>query len=56
MTRRPVAAAVVAIMGLVILGDLAAGRIPNPWQAPPLLALGSDAAAPGAHCSALPGQ
>jgi hypothetical protein len=54
MTRRRVGVAVVAGLALVILGDLAAGRMPDPYQAPPLLALGSGAPAPSAHCSAVP--
>jgi hypothetical protein len=51
MTRRRVGVAVVAGLALVILGDLAAGRMPDPYQAPPLLALGSGAPAPSAHSS-----
>jgi hypothetical protein len=41
------------VAGLVI-GDLAASAPPNPWRAPPLLALGSGLAAGVAHCAALP--
>jgi hypothetical protein len=56
MTRRLVGVAVVAGLALVILGDLAAGRMPDPYRAPPLLALGSGAPAPSAHCSAVPAR
>lgn len=54
MTRRPVALTVIAALGLVVLADLAASGPPNPFQAPPLFALGSGQAPGGAHCSALP--
>lgn len=54
MTRRvPMAVLALLVAGLVI-GDLAASAPPNPWRAPPLLALGSGLAAGVAHCAALP--
>lgn len=53
MTRRVTASA--AIVGLMVLigADLAASP-PNPYQAPPLFALGSGVAAAGGFCGALP--
>lgn len=56
MTRRLVGLAVLGALALVVAGDLAAGRTPNPWQAPSLIAFGSDDPAPAAHCSAVPVQ
>jgi hypothetical protein len=48
-----------AAMALMIAGLLAVDHggsaQPNPFRAPPLLALGSGLAAGGAHCAALPG-
>ncbi|MEF2548465.1 hypothetical protein VQ045_14995 [Aurantimonas sp. E1-2-R+4] len=43
-----------ALVAALIAFDLAASASPNPFQAPPLLALGSGQAASGAHCAALP--
>ena len=54
MTRRVTAAATMALLAALIGFDLAGSAAPNPYQAPPLLALGSGQAAGGAHCSALP--
>lgn len=54
MTRRvTMAVTAVLVTGLLAL-DLAASAPLNPFQAPPLLALGSGQAAGGAHCAALP--
>jgi hypothetical protein len=54
MTRRVTMLAVAALVAALITFDLAASEPPNPFRAPPLLALGSGLAAGGAHCSALP--
>ncbi|NNU80289.1 hypothetical protein HMH01_07530 [Halovulum dunhuangense] len=54
MSRRPVALLVLAGLIAVIALDLGASEPLNPYQAPPLLALGSGLAAGGAHCSAPP--
>lgn len=54
MTRRVTMLAVAAMIGALIALDLAASAPPNPFRAPPLLALGSGLAADGALCSALP--
>ncbi len=56
MSRRIVALGVVGALLLVVAGDLWAGGTLNPYQAPPLMALGSGQAAGGAHCAALPGS
>jgi len=54
MTRRATMLAVAALVGGIIVFDLAASAAPNPFRAPPLLALGSGQASGGAHCAALP--
>ena len=54
MTRRVTMLAVVLLIGGLILFDLRVSADPNPFHAPPLLALGSGQAAGGAHCAALP--
>lgn len=54
MTRRITMLAVAAMIGALIAFDLAASAPPNPFKAPPLLALGSGQASSGAHCAALP--
>lgn len=54
MTRRVTMLAVAVMVGGLILFDLSASAAPNPFRAPPLLALGSGQAASGAHCAALP--
>lgn len=54
MTRRASALAVVVMVTGLIAFDLSAGDRPNPFKAPPLLALGSGLASGGAHCAALP--
>ena len=53
MTRR--VTALTAVLGVaVLLGfDLVAAP-PNPYQAPPVIALGSGVAAAGGFCGALP--
>ena len=48
-------AAAVMVAGLMAM-DLSVSAAPNPFRAPPLLALGSGQAAGGAHCAALPGR
>ena len=53
MTRHMIAGICLAMLGLIIGGDLLAVT-PNPYRAPPALALGSGAAAPGGFCGALP--
>ncbi|SFB04314.1 hypothetical protein SAMN05421688_2475 [Poseidonocella pacifica] len=55
-TRTPIALATVVLLFVLIGWDLAAKGMPNAYQAPPLLALGSGQAAGGAHCAALPAQ
>lgn len=54
MTRRVTMLAVAVMVGALIAIDLAASAPPNPFKAPPLLALGSGQASGGAHCAALP--
>jgi len=54
MTRLATMLAVAALVGGIIVFDLAASAAPNPFRAPPLLALGSGQASGGAHCAALP--
>lgn len=54
MTRRVTMLAVAVMVGGLVLFDLSASAAPNPFRAPPLLALGSGQAASGAHCAALP--
>ncbi len=54
MTRRPVAFAVLAFVVALIGADLAGSEPLNPYQAPPLVAVGSGLAATGAHCAAVP--
>lgn len=55
MTRAvTMAAAALLVAGLMVL-DLSVSAAPNPFRAPPLLALGSGQPAGGAHCAALPG-
>ena len=53
MTRRTTAALAVALMAALVAADLLAVR-PNPYQAPPIIALGSGAASSGGFCGALP--
>ncbi|MBM9594060.1 hypothetical protein [Roseitranquillus sediminis] len=54
MTRRVTATAALALVAALVLLDVAGSAPMNPFQAPPLLALGSGEAAGGAHCAALP--
>lgn len=54
MTRRATMLAIVLMAGGLVAFDLSVSATPNPFRAPPLLALGSGQAAGGAHCSALP--
>ena len=51
MTRRATLLAVAAMIGGLIAVDLSVSATPNPFRAPPLLALGSGQAAAGAHCA-----
>jgi hypothetical protein len=54
MTRRPIAALTLLLLGGLLVFDLAASEPLDPFKAPPLLALGSGTAAGGAHCASLP--
>lgn len=54
VTRAWTAALALALVAGVIALDLAQSTPPDPFRAPPLLALGSGLAAGGAHCAALP--
>ncbi len=56
MTRKITALLLITLMICFVAWDLAASVPVNPFQAPPLLALGSGLAADGAHCAALPSQ
>ncbi len=40
------------LVGLIVGWDLAQGGLPDPFRAPPPVALGSGAAPSGAHCAA----
>ncbi|WP_375262698.1 hypothetical protein [Palleronia sp.] len=54
MTRKLTAAiALVLVFGLLAF-DLVASEPPDPYDQPAFLALGSGAAASGAHCASLP--
>ncbi|WP_192841329.1 hypothetical protein [Falsirhodobacter sp. alg1] len=53
MTRRMTAFLAVAGLAAMVALDVA-GAPPNPYQAPPMLALGSGVAASGGFCGALP--
>ncbi|MCJ8139005.1 hypothetical protein [Falsirhodobacter halotolerans] len=53
MTRRVTAPLALALVAAVVLLDLRAAP-PNPWVAPPMLALGSGVTASGGFCGALP--
>ena len=54
MTRRLIAALTLLLLGGFLAFDLATSAPLDPYQAPPLLALGSGTAAGGAHCASLP--
>jgi hypothetical protein len=56
MTRKITALLLITVMICFVAWDLAASEPVNPFQAPPLLALGSGLAAGGAHCAALPSR
>jgi hypothetical protein len=53
-TRWLTGLAALALVAAVIGGDLAGGTVPNPYEAPALLALGSGAAPGGAFCAVPP--
>ena len=53
MTRRVTAALAMALVAALVLADFAVTR-PNPYRAPPILAVGSGAASAGGFCGALP--
>ncbi len=53
MNRRVTALAAMALLASLILLDLRL-TMPNPYAAPPLLALGSGVAQSGGFCAALP--
>lgn len=54
MTRRVTAVLTLAMVAGVLALDFAESEPLNPYQAPPLLALGSGMASSGAHCAAPP--
>lgn len=54
MTRRITATLALAMIAGILTLDLAESEPLNPYQAPPLLALGSGMASSGAHCAAPP--
>jgi len=54
MTRRPIAIALLLLLGGLLVLDLRGSDPLNPFTAPPLLAYGSGAPATGAHCASLP--
>lgn len=54
MTRRLTASLALALIGVLLVFDLSTSAAPNPFKAPPAVALRSGQAAAGAHCSALP--
>lgn len=54
MTRRVTAAIVAAFVVGLLSFDLAASTPPDIYAQPPAIALGSNAAASGAHCASLP--
>ncbi|KPQ12444.1 MAG: hypothetical protein HLUCCO17_02430 [Saliniramus fredricksonii] len=51
-SRRPVALAVGLFLLIVFAVDQGVSAPPNPFTAPPILALGSGETAGGAHCAA----
>lgn len=53
-TRHLTAAAALGLILAVLAIDLAISPAPNPYRAPPPIALGSGQAAGGAHCTGLP--
>lgn len=53
MTRRITAGIAMAMLILLISADLVSAP-PNPYQQPPVFALGSGAASEGGFCGALP--
>lgn len=53
MTRRATAVLAMVLVTGLVLADLIATR-PNPYRAPPILAVGSGAASAGGFCGALP--
>ncbi len=52
LTRPLVALLALALVALIVGWDLAQSGLPDPFQSPPPIALGSGAAPSGAHCSA----
>ena len=56
MTRRLTAILIVALVAGVVALDIGQSAALDPYDAPPLIALGSGQAASGALCSALPGR
>lgn len=53
MTRRITAAFAMVLLAGLVMADLSVTQ-PNPYQAPPIVALGSGAASEGGFCGALP--
>ncbi|QIE43579.1 hypothetical protein [Meridianimarinicoccus aquatilis] len=56
LTRRFVAVMALGLIGLVLVIDFAGGAVPNAYQAPAVVALGSGQVATGAMCAGLPGN
>jgi hypothetical protein len=55
-TAKTLALLAVLLVALVLVLDLWQSGPPNPYSAPPALAIGSGAAPSGAHCSAGAGR
>lgn len=56
LTAKTLALLAVLLVGLVLVLDLWQSGPPNPYGAPPALAIGSGSAPSGAHCSAGAGR
>jgi hypothetical protein len=52
LSRRQIATVCALLLGLFIAVDAQRSGLPDPFRAPPALALGSGASASGAHCTA----
>lgn len=53
-SRYLIAAAMLLFIAGLMLLDMVTSTAPNPFQAPPMVALGSGQASGGAHCASLP--
>jgi len=51
MSRPVIGGLALVLVGALVLWDAAAHGLPEPFRNPPPVALGSGAAASGAHCS-----